>query len=418
MSWWKQLFARRREDPAQLVQHIPPVPEAGIRLTPDEALALSAVWACIDVIAKSIASCAWYVFRPLPGTRRELLEDDPLVWLLNTRPNPEMTGIAFREAMLYLAIPFGNAYAEIVPNGAGKVAELWPLDPERVTPRRDADNILYYEYRQPDGEAARLEQRQVFHLRGPTLNGLLGENIVARAARSLAVAAAAERYSAAFFGRGAHPSGVLEYPGKLSEEQYNRLKTDWAEKRAGPQNAHRPMILEAGMKWTTTSIEPGKSQLVEARQFSVEDICRWFGVPPHKVQHLLRATFNNIEHLDIEFVRGALTPWCRRLEQEADYKLFPQARGPWRNTAIDTAPLSYGDALSRAQAHAVWRQNGIMSANEIRAREGLNDRGQDGDVLLVQSNLTTVENILKGEAGRAQEPSKGASTVGPRMPAS
>lgn len=394
-SFFDGLFARRRADPAQSIRYFLPALESGVRLTEDETLSLSAVWACITVIAEAIASCRWNVYRPLGDGRRELLEDDPLAWILNTRPNPENTAIAFREALLYTAIPFGNAYAEIVRDGAGRVAQLWPLEHARVTPRRRESGELVYEYLQPDGQRVYLEARQVLHIRGPSIDGLLGDNRVARAAKSLSVAAAAERYAAAFFGRGAHPSGVLEFPGKLGKEQHELLKKDWAEKKQGLANSHTPLILEGGMKWSTTSIEPAKAQMVEERQFSVEEICRWFNVPPHKVQHLLRATFNNIEHLDIEFVRGALTPWCRRLEQETDFKCFPQDRGPWRYTCIDTAPLTYGDALSRAQAHAVWRQNGIMTANEIRAREGLNDAGEEGDVLLVQSNLTTVANLMR-----------------------
>ena len=410
MGWWNNLFSRKRADPSQSMRWVLPYEPSGVRLTADESLSLSAVWACIDAIAKAIASCGWNIYQPMGGGRRALLEDDPLAWTLNTRPNPEMTGIAFREAMLYTAIPFGNAYAEIVRDGGGRVSELWPLEEDRVTPRRSASGALVYEYRAPDGSTEVLEQRRVFHLRGPGLNGLLGENIVARAAKSLSVAAAQERYSASFFGRGAHPSGVLEFPGKLAQEQYDRLRNDWAEKRQGPENSHKPMILEGGMKWTPVSVEPQKSQLIESRQFSIEEICRWFGVPPHKVQHLLRSTFNNIEHLSIEFVRDALTPWCRRLEQEADFKLFPQTRGPWKRTLIDTAPLSYGDAYSRAQAHAVWRQNGILSANEIRAREGMNDCGDDGDVLLVQSNMTTVEQILNPPKASVPAPPFDAKT--------
>jgi HK97 family phage portal protein len=344
----------------------------------------------------------WNIYQPTGHSRREILNDDPVSWVLNTRANADMTAIAFKEAMLFMAIPFGNSYAEIVLNKAGRVAELWPLESERVTPRRDLQsNALYYEYRQPDGTLSRLESKQVFHLRGPSITGLVGENVVARAAKSLSVAAAAERFSASFFGRGAHPSGVLEYPGKLDEETYERLKRDWAERKQGPENAHKPMILEAGMKWSSVSLEPEKSQLVESRQFAVEEICRWFGVPPHKVQHLLRSTFSNIEHQSIEFVRDALTPWARRLEQEADFKLFRQDRAPFKETSIDLTPLTYGDASSRANAQAVWRQNGILTANEIRHREGLNDIGPDGDVLLVQANLTTVERILEAPPGGA-----------------
>ncbi len=371
-----------------------PYPVAGVNLTPDEALSIATVWACIDVIARAIASCDWNIYQPNGAFKNTLLHADPMMWNLNTQPNPEMTAIGFREALLFQAIPLGNAYAEIVRDMGGRVAELWPLPSDRVTPKRDPDWKLYYEYRQPDGTLTMLEPRQVFHLRGPGLYGLMGENVVARAAKSLGVAAAQERYSAAFFGQGASPSGVLEYPGMLGDVQYKRLKEDWIEKKKGPENAHKPMILEHGMKWTATSVDPQKSMLIEGKQFSVEEICRWFGVPPHKIQHLLHATFSNIEHSSIEFVRDALQPWACRLEQEGDIKFFRQDRAPWKKTKINLKPLTQGDAKSRADANAINRQNGIMTANEIRATEGLDDIGPEGDVLLVQSNLTTVERLM------------------------
>lgn len=383
---------------------MPPYPIAGVQLTADQSLSLSTVWACIDIIAKSIAAAKWCIYEPLPGTnRRRRLDDDWKTWMLNTRPNAEMTAVGFREAMLFQAIAFGNAYAEIVRDLGGRVVALWPLMTDRVQPYRDPKTWeLLYRCTQPRGDVSILTQRQVFHLRGPGLWGLMGENIVARAAKTLSVAAAQERFSASFFGQGAQPIGVLEYPGKLTPEIHARLKEDWADKHKGPDNAHKPLILESGMKFTPVSIDPQKAQLTEDKKFTVEEICRWFGVPPHKVQHLEHATFSNIEHSSIEFVRDALKPWERRLCQEADAKLFDQNRGPWKYTEIDLRPLTQGDALSRAQAQASWRQNGIMSANEIRAQEGLDDCGDDGDVLLVQLNMATVEQVLKqgdGEAG-------------------
>lgn len=397
-AWFRNLFARRGEDPRLQQRWVSPFPVAGLNLTADEALSLSAVWACISIVSASISSCRWNVFQPTGPTTRRLLDGDPLNWVLNTRPNPDVTAIGLREAMLMVAMPFGNSYAEIVRDGAGRVAQLWFMEPDRTQPRRDVETSeLVYDYRQPiDGTLLTLPQRDVFHLRGPGLHGLMGDNIVARAAKSLAVAAAQERHSASFFGQGANPGGVLQSPKTMAKEQYDRLKEDWAEKKKGPENAHKPMILEDGWTWTQNTVDPQKSQLVEGKQFSVEEICRWFGVPPHKVQHLLRATFSNIEHQSIEFVRDALTPWCRRLEQEADYKLVGQKPNVpnQRCTEIDTGPLTEGDSKSRAETCGLLRQNGIITANEARRKERMNDLGPEGDVLLVQSNLTTVDRIV------------------------
>jgi len=398
-AWFRDLFARRRgDDPAQQMRFPLPYAVAGVQLTPEQTLELGAVWACLCIVGGSLGSCRWDVYQPTEPGKRDLLYDDPLAWLLNTRPNPDMTAIGWRESMVMTAMAFGNSYSEIVRDGANRPAQLWPLAADCVTPRRDPKTWnMFYEYRdQASGEVVELAARDVLHFRGPSITGLMGDNIVARAAKSLAVAAAAERHAASYFGQGANPGGTLELPAgaTLNDTQYARLKADWAEKKKGPENAHKPMILEAGWKWNSSGTDPQKSQLVESRQFSVEEIARWWNVPLHKVQHLLHATFSNIEHQSIEFVRDCLQPWDRRMCQEVDFKLFPQNRGPWRYTCIDLTPLKEGDAKSQAEADAIWRQNGIKTANEIRERRGMNALGPEGDVLLVQSNLTTVENII------------------------
>jgi hypothetical protein len=155
------------------------------------------------------------------------------------------------------------------------------------------------------------------------------------------------------------------------------------------------MILEEGMTWETTQLEPEKSQLTEGRQFSIEEIARWFHVPPHKIGHLLRATFSNIEQQDIEFVRGCLRPWCRRLEQEASVKLFRRDRGAPKTTSIDTRELMQGDSAARANYYASGRQNGWLNANEIRAEEGYDEIGSDGDVYLVNGTLKPLEDAIE-----------------------
>lgn len=392
----------RPADPYQLIQFVPLAPIAGVRLTVEDALCLSVVWACVDAITKAVSSCRWNVYTEDGADRRRRLPNDPADYLLNVRPNEEMTAIGFREALLFNALTWGNGYAEIVRDGAGRIAALWPLAADRMTPRRDSAKRLVYEFANPDGSTAILEGSRVFHLRGPGLNGLLGDNIVARAAKSIALAMAAERFSSSFFGNGTVLGGVLEYPKTLDDAAYQRLKVSWEERFQGPNNAHKPVILEGGMKWNPISTEPEKSQLVESRKFQIEEICRWYGVPPHKVQHLERSTFNNIEHLGIEFVRDALTPWAMRLEQEADFKLFTVRAGS-RFTKLDTAWLSYGDAKSRAEYYQIMRRIGVFSVNDILALEGRNTIGPEGDIRIVESAMTRLERVGE-EPAKEEEP--------------
>lgn len=395
-AWLSGLLARRGDDPNRLRRFVLPTPIHGIHLTQEQTLELGAVWACIHIISASIASCRIDVKEKMPDGTEELRPDDQVNWLLNMRPNPDMPAVNFKEAMFMQAIPFGNSYAEIVRDGSGRPAQLWPLEADRVVPRRDHGTWeLYYEYTDPnDGLITKLTQRDMLHIRGPGLTGLMGDNLVARAAKSLAVAAAQDRYAGAFFGNGANPGGVLEYPGQLSDERHAQLSKEFAEQRTGPENAHRPLILEEGMKWNATAIEPQKTQLIESRSFSVEEIARWFNVPLHKIQHLLHATFSNIEHQSIEFVRDCLAPWCERFTQEAGYKLFQQRRAPWRYLCVDMTTLKEGDAKTKAEALAIKRQNGIISTNEWRKLDGMNPSANEGtDDLFIQSNMATLENV-------------------------
>lgn len=369
---------------------------AGLQLSREDALMLSAVWACMDVISKNLAAAPTNIYEPVEGTkRRRKIEKDNRAWLLNVRPNEEMTAIAFREALFFQALADGNSYAEISRDRGGRVAALWPLLTDRVTPRRDETLALVYDVREELGSVRTLAARDVLHLRGPSVSGLMGENLVARACRSLAVAAAHERFSAAFYGRGAQLGGIAEFPGKLTDEQKVALRESWENNHAGLGKAHRLLVLESGAKFTATTVDPQKASLVEDKKFSVEEIGRWFGVPLHKIQHLEHATFSNIEHQGLEFVNACLFPWAVRYCQELNAKVFNTgAKGPWWYAEIDLSHLVRGDAQTRAIAASNWVQNGVKTRNEVRAEEGLDDAGAAGDVLTVQLNMTTLPRLI------------------------
>jgi HK97 family phage portal protein len=401
-------------DPYRIIQ-FPWQHLAGVTLTPDEALGLSAVWACCHVITKAISSCYFGVYAD--SRRRIIAEDHPVEFLLNSRPNPEMTAIAFKESVLFSALLWGGGFAEIVPDNAGRVKELWPLLPGTIFPRRGYPEFsdsteLVYEYRPQFGKGERkiLPASRVFHMRGPSLSGYLGENMVARGARILANALAAERMVGSYYANGTVISGTLETPLTLDDAGFNRLKTDWKESHNGPDRAHKIAILEGGTTYKPLQVDAVKAQLIEARQFSVEEICRFFDVPPHKIQHLLRSTNNNIEHQGIEFVRDSLTPWALRFEQECDYKLF-SPRNP-RYTKLDTAWLSDGDSKTRAEANQILRRNGVIDADEWRDREGMPAIGGiAGTIRVIEANMATPETIDAGTNVKQAGVSGDASSV-------
>lgn len=372
---------------------------AGVWVTPDEALRLSAVWACVSVISKALASCRVDVFREDERGNRESLPLNFGIWrLLNLRPNPETTAFAFREAAYIQALIYGNFYAEIERDMMGRPVALWPLAAERCCLERDdATQQLVLRVQNMDRAETVLPYDDVFHLHGPGVDGLCGFDTVSMAARSLAHLAAVERFGLAFYGNGTSMGGVLHTEQKLSPERVKEIREAVNAQHQGPDKAFKFLLLDGGLQWQSTSVEPDKAQYVEGKVQLILEVCRWFGVPPHKIAELSRSTFSNIEHQGLEFVRDALTPWAERFAQEADWKLILANNV---GTRIELEWLAEGDAKSKADTDSVLVQNGLLSRNEARKRRGLNNLGPDGDKLTVQSNLTLLEKVGENLPGQ------------------
>lgn len=368
---------------------------SGLRLTQDEATSVSAVWACIQVISTAIASSPWLVYE-VSGRRRVYRPDDSLSFVLNQRANPEITAIAFREAMAFGVLASGNAYAEIIRDASSRVVGLVPLLSDGMLVARDpGTGRLVYAYTQPEGGVVYLDPREVYHLRGPvSVSGLLGDSIVGRAARGIALAAAAERFSLAYLANGTVPSGVLKYPQKLDPKSLERIREQWAEKMSGPKAGGKPVILEGGMEWASISADPDKAQLGATQQWTVESIARYFNVPLVKlgVAAAAQGYGTNIESLNLEWTRTGLRPWALRFEQEANAKLLGPS--PYRETSIDMGWLVRGDAKTQAEADKIRIESGVFSVNEIREELGENTIGSEGDIRFVPSTLVPLTETL------------------------
>lgn len=368
---------------------------ADVRVTHDIAMQVDAVWACIDVIASALSSSDWNVYGGMRGDDRKIaLPHDTLQYMLNTRANPDMTAQAAKRAMMIAAVGYGNGYAEIERDGAGRIHRLWPIAPNRVEVRRDVEGgYLVYRITQGwSGGFIDLHEGDVFHIRGAGLTGLAGDDVVARAVQSIAMAVALDQFASAYFANGTQMGGLIEYEGKLGDPEYKRLQEQWNEKHRGAKQAFKVGILEGGMKFKALETEADKAQLVEAKHLSVEQICRWFRVPPHKVAHLLRSTNNNIEHQGLEFSRDTLRPWRREIEEEADYKLISN-RGPRKFIEIDVDWAEQGDYKSRAEAYQVLRNIGVFSGNDVLRKLGENTIGKEGDIRIVQGAMVPLGDV-------------------------
>jgi len=396
MNLWQRMKAAilNRVQPGEQRIYLPQR-QGGVTVTEDTALTYSAVWACVGVIAETIASLPWHVYRKTTDGREAM--DSGLHWLLNNQPCPEMTAASFREAILAHALMWGNGYAEIERDMAGRVTALWLLTPDRVEVKREEDGTLYYELRDADGRKRKLAPSAVFHIHGMGFDGLVGYSPVRMAARSIGLGIAQDTFGQAFYGNGTTFGGMVEVPGTMSPQNITDMENHLNGKHGGPDKAFRVRVMAAGMKYTNTSMPMTDAQFLESRKFSVNEIARWFRVPPHKIADLERSTNNNIEHQGIEFVSSTLLPWLNRLEQEANTKLIGYRAQGSVYTKLNVNALMRADSKSRAEFYRTMTQIGAMSINEVRALEELNGIGEDGDAMLVQLNQTTLERLVEGE---------------------
>jgi HK97 family phage portal protein len=362
---------------------------AGVAVSETTALNISVVWACVRVISETIGSLPWFTYRKTDDGGRNRAPEHEIYSLLHDAPNPEMTAMTWKETSLAHCLLWGNHYSEIVRDEREHVAALFPITPDRVTVRRRDNGDIDYEISNGEKAPSHLRPDQMFHVPGLGFDGLVGYSVVHKARESLGLAMASERFGASFFGNGAHAGGFLKHPGHLSPTAQKNLRESIEAVHRGSENAHKIGLLEEGMDWVSRSVPPNDAQFLETRHFSVEEICRWFRVQPHKVQHLLRSTFSNIEHQSIEHVTDTLRPWCIRLEQEANRKLLrPSEKGRVYTEHLMDALLR-GDALSRSQALEVQYRNGVLLGDEWRSIENRNPL-KDG---LGQRPMGTVNSV-------------------------
>lgn len=367
---------------------------SGKAVTERSAMQMTAVYSCVRILAEAIAGLPLHLYRYGGDGSKEKATDHPLYALLHDEPNPEMTSFVFRETLMTHLLLWGNAYAQIIRNGKGEVVALYPLMPNRMTVDRDEHGQLYYEYRttQDDahtmkGSVVRLSPRDVLHVPGLGFDGLVGYSPIAMAKNAIGLAIATEEYGSKFFANGATPGGILEHPGVVKDPE--RVRESWNTAFGGSANANKVAVLEEGMKYTPISISPNEAQFLETRKFQIDEIARIFRVPPHMIGDLEKSSFSNIEQQSLEFVKYTLDPWVCRWEQSMQRALLKPDEKPQYFLKFNVDGLLRGDYQSRMNGYAVGRQNGWMSANDIRELENLDRIAKEdgGDLYLVNGNM-------------------------------
>lgn len=372
---------------------------SGKHVTERSAMQMTAVYSCVRVLSEAVAGLPLHLYRYTGNGSKEKAIDHPLYSLLHDEPNPEMTSFVFRETLMTHLLLWGNAYAQIIRNGKGEVIALYPLMPNRMTVDRDENGALYYEYITSDddahtmkGSTVRLSPRDILHIPGLGFDGLVGYSPIAMAKNAIGMAIACEEYGAKFFSNGAAPSGVLEHPGILKDPA--RIRESWQQTFGGSGNAHKVAVLEEGMKYTPISINPQEAQFLETRKFQIDEIARIFRIPPHMIGDLDHSTFSNIEQQSLEFVKYTLDPWVCRWEQAMRKALLSDEEKKDYFFKFNVDGLLRGDYASRMSGYATARQNGWMSANDIRELENLDliPEEEGGDLYLINGNMTKLSD--------------------------
>lgn len=367
---------------------------SGKTVTERSAMQMTAVYSCVRILAEAIAGLPLHLYTYKEDGGKEKAIGHPLYLLLHDEPNPEMSSFVFRETLMTHLLLWGNAYAQIIRNGKGEVVALYPLMPNRMTVDRDSSGQLFYSYQMNNSDAPTmktgsviLKSSDVLHIPGLGFDGLVGYSPIAMAKNAIGLAIATEEYGAKFFANGATPGGLLEYPGTVKDP--DRVRESWNKGFSGSQNAGKVAILEEGMKYTPISIAPEQAQFLETRKFQINEIARIFRVPPHMVGDLEKSSFSNIEQQSLEFVKYTLDPWVVRWEQSLSRALFTPEEKKKYFFKFNVEGLLRGDYQSRMNGYATARQNGWMSANDIRELENL-DRipaEEGGDLYLINGNM-------------------------------
>jgi len=355
---------------------IPQETTSGAKVDESSAMAVSAVWACISILAEDIGRLPLHLYTRL-RVGKERATNHPLYQILHDRPNPEMSAMSFRETMAFHLLAWGNCYAmKEVDSMGGRIKALWPLPPNMVEVFRDkSTREIYYLVRVDDsGEKRRLSRQEVLHIPGLSFNGLYGLSPIGKMREAIGMAMALEEFGARFFGSGTHPGVVVSHPGKLGSQAHKNLMDSLTTGYAGLGKSHRMMLLEEGMKLEKLGIPPNEAQFIESKRFQLAEIARIYRMPLHKLQEYERGmAFASVEQFSLDYVVSTLTPWLVRFEHGYNWQLLGSDLERRRYFVEHlVAGLLRGDIKTRYEAYAMARNWGWMCVDDIRELENLN----------------------------------------------
>jgi HK97 family phage portal protein len=368
----------------------------------ETAVNLISVYACVRLLSESIAMLPLPLYKKLK-VGKEKADYHPLYSILHDISNPECTSFQFRQIMMVNALLCGEAFAEVQRNEAGDIVGLWPIPTRHITKGRNSNTKeLMYVVNNPDGTQSPLYPENMLVIPGIGFDNIKAFKPAIVAREAIGLGLATEAFGATFFGNGTIATGIVEYPGAMSDEAFNRYEKTMTEKYSGLKNSNRLIFLEEGLKFTQLTIPPESAQFLETRKFQVIEIARFFNVPPHMIMDLERATFSNIEQQSLGYVMYSLMPWLVKWEQAIFKDLLTPTERKKFFSRFTVAGLLRGDFKTRMEGYHIMLQDGVYNADEIREMEDMNPQNDgQGQIYYVNGNMIpkAMAGLLKGKGG-------------------
>jgi len=364
---------------------------SGEHVNVSTALRISTVWACVRLISETVSTLPFMLYKREP--ERAIAYKHPLYFLLHDSPNADMTAVSFWEVIVASMLLWGNAYALILRAG-GNIVALDFIMPERMQASRLADGAIEYRWVDAQGKVHVSSDAEILHIPAFSIDGIVGLSPIAYASSILGSAMAADRASGTFFRNALMASGVFTTDNQIKEGQREIFKQRLQEYQ-GAMNAGKAPLLEAGVQYKTLGINPIDAQMLETRAFSIEEICRWYGVPPHMVGHTEKSTSwgTGLEQQNLGFLQYSLRPWLKRIEQAVNKKLLGPTERRELYSEFNFEALLRADSAGRSAFFSQMVQNGIYTRDEVRAKENLPPMAGNAAVLTVQVNMAPLDKL-------------------------
>lgn len=400
--WWSLRSSESTDDRSfsrRFLDFFTGATASGEKVTSENAILNSNIYTIASILGGDIGKLPVQVFRKRgKGVTKDT--DHPVSWILGTRANPFMSAYTFKELAMVHLVTWGNFYANIEWDEMGMPVALWPLNPGQTDVEVDYESQeIWYITTLPNGQQRKLQKRDVFHLKFLSTTGLKGITPISAIREKLGSQQSMDKFTASFYRHGTAIGGVLKTDQHLDTPAKDRTRLEWNKLYTGLDKAHRIAVLDAGLDYKSIGMPLKDAEFIQTQKFGISEAAKIYKIPPHKLGQLDKATFSNIEHQALEYVKNTLQPIITNWEQEINYSLFTRngVRDKGRYAKFNITSELRGDSQSRATFYKEMWQIGAYSINDILELEEKDNIGELGDAHIVPLNHTTLERLVKGE---------------------